>query len=79
MPKSRNRNKKKERTQVVYSKPRKVLVGTRITAKGKRLIKEGVLTRYMAKKKYGKNVYKIDPTAVPIGMIYHRRVPTLFK
>jgi hypothetical protein len=78
MPESKRhlerRLKVKALVQTVYSEPRRILTGTRITAKGKELMKKGTLTRYYAKKKYGKNVYKDNPKAMPIKVIHHRRI-----
>lgn len=61
--------------QIVYSQPRKVLIGKYISAKGLRLIQEGVLTKEQADKKYGRNRYGINPDAKPIRTITHKLDP----
>ena len=58
--------------QIIYSQPKKILVGRYLSPKGERLVSEGLLTKEQADAKYGKNRYTIDPNAQPIKMIKHR-------
>jgi len=62
-------------TQTVYSEPRKIWVERYLTAKGKRLLAEGRITKSEASK-YSKNRYKLNPNAKPIRIIHHDSVVT---
>lgn len=59
------------KTQEIYDRPRKVLIGRYLTPKGNRLLNEGTITEHEAYHKYGKNQYVIDPDAKVIKVITH--------
>lgn len=64
------------KVQVVYDKPRKKLVGTYLTAKGKKLLKEG-MPKKEVQAKYQKNKYELTdakPIKTIIHPINHRRI-----
>lgn len=68
-----NKGKVIERKQMVYDRPRKVLVGEYLTNKGKRLLAEGA-DKGLVYTLYAKNRYRINPEARPIKTIVHYKV-----
>ena len=77
---------RKEVVQIIYSEPRRVLVGSYFTAKGRKLIHELSLERVslrsekckeryaIIKAKYLKKRYAINPNAVPVKTIIHSNI-----
>lgn len=62
-------NRKYTKEQVIYNKPRRTLIASYLTPKGIKLANEGASEEVL--KKYRKNHYQIDPTAIPIKTIIH--------
>ena len=67
---ARSKNKKKTNIQIVYSEPRKILVGTKLTRKGQRLKLSNAPIEEI--NKYRKNVYEINHNAKEIKKIKHK-------
>ena len=57
--------------QIIYSEPRKIFVEQYLAPKGEKLLLSGKITKKEAWEKYGKNRYKINPSATPIKTINH--------
>ncbi len=65
------RTKISKNVQIVYSEKRKVFVKRYLSPKGQRLVDEFALTEERADRRYGKNKYRINENAKPIGKIIH--------
>ena len=63
-----------KKIQTIYSEPRKIFVKRYLTEKGVRLVNAGTITPEEADKKYGKNLYRLNPNARPIKKITHQIV-----
>ena len=72
--KTNNRGNGQTRAQIVWSEPRRILVGRYLTKKGMALVASGIITHEFAMTKYGKNRYKINPAAKPVKIIFHRNI-----
>ena len=67
-----NRKNEQKSVQVIYSEPKKVLVGRYITDHMlEKAIRAG-LTKKKALELYGKNRYRINTNAVPVKIITHK-------
>lgn len=80
MAKSEEPRKKSERVQIVYSAPRKLLVGTSISRKGQELLDaiaddnsdNAKKLRAIITKKFSRNHYRLNRQAQPIKVITHK-------
>lgn len=73
MPVSKNRKKRNNKQQIVFSEPRKIFVETYLTPKGQKLIKKtkSKVQKQLVNLKYQKNRYKTNPYAKPVRTIFH--------
>lgn len=60
-----------KRQQTIYSEPKRIFVEKYLTPKGKKLLANKEISKEDAWEKYGKNRYKDNPNAVPIGTVTH--------
>lgn len=67
----------KVRKQIVYSKPRKILVEKYLSPKGEKLMRLATTKKEKDEiwNKYGKNRYRNNPESKPIKIIVHKINP----
>lgn len=59
------------RTQVVYSEPLRLKIGSYVSPKGEKLLQLGLITKKEAEQIYGKNRYCINPNAHIVKFVKH--------